>query len=97
MAALPAGSVFFTPTAVNVNGTASVTHTYYPTGAAANPPALNNWSTTDSSVAAVSNGTVTGYSVGTATVSATASSGAWSTSTPSAVSVTPESGVTVTQ
>ena len=97
VAALPAGSVFFTPTAVNVNGTASVTHTYYPTGAAANPPALNNWSTTDSSVAAVSNGTVTGYSVGTATVSATASSGAWSTSTPSAGSVTPESGVTVTQ
>lgn len=95
--ALPAGSVFFTPTVVNVNGTASVTHTYYPTGAAANPPALNNWSTTDSSVAAVSNGTVTGYSVGTATVSATASSGAWSTSTPSAVSVTPESFVTVSQ
>ncbi len=98
VAALPAGSVLFTPMTLAVGGTGTVARTNYPTGAAAATPALSNWSTTDSSVAAVSSsGIATGYSAGTATISAAAASTAWSTALSSTVSVTPECFVTVTQ
>lgn len=96
VSALPKDSVLFGPLPnMTIGGTEVVAVSYYPTGAGANTPTLA-WSSSSTSVASVSDGTVTASGTGTAIISAAATQSGWTF--PSAVSggVSPQTVANVT-
>ncbi|GAB1857219.1 hypothetical protein MHTCC0001_20550 [Flavobacteriaceae bacterium MHTCC 0001] len=82
-------SVSPTSTSIEVGTSATITATVSPNNATNKSV---NWSTSDSNIATVSNGVVTGISTGTATITATSVDGNFTAS--STITVTPSTGTT---